>query len=488
MSPGRNDPCPCNSGKKYKHCCLAAASAALVAPEILVWRRLRGRLERFPQEMLKFMLRTYGEAALDEAWDEFTLWNEDYGAFDPESPYNAVFIPWMQHCWAPDPEDTAISDASLHDITPTQAYLTRMARRLDPLLRSYLEGCLDAPLGFHEVLHCDPGRSMQLRDVFTGATHLVLEGAASQALAVGDLLYAQVVEVEGICVLEGCSSVIIPPQRKIELIQLRSEVQQSFASTGLAIGEQDRQDMVRACYLRLADEALNPLPPLLQNTDGDLLIPQKLQFDIDSPTHAFDLLKHLDCTVSESELREQADYDPSGKLRRVEFTWSRRGNSVHAEWDNTILGQFEIDRKSLTLCVNSERRAAEGRKLIEQALGDAARHRHTIAEPFDPAVATGLAHGRTAPMAFAQSGPIPEHEAQAALAAYMTAHVESWPEQALPALAGRTPLQAMADADGREMVAALIRQFERSPPYQIDPTLIPRLRARLGLTDFSLDD
>ena len=23
--PGRNDPCPCGSGKKYKHCCLAKA-------------------------------------------------------------------------------------------------------------------------------------------------------------------------------------------------------------------------------------------------------------------------------------------------------------------------------------------------------------------------------------------------------------------------------------------------------------------------------
>ncbi len=33
--PGRNDPCPCGSGQKYKHCCLAkdqaAESAALAA-------------------------------------------------------------------------------------------------------------------------------------------------------------------------------------------------------------------------------------------------------------------------------------------------------------------------------------------------------------------------------------------------------------------------------------------------------------------------
>lgn len=26
--PGRNDPCPCGSGRKYKHCCLAKDEAA----------------------------------------------------------------------------------------------------------------------------------------------------------------------------------------------------------------------------------------------------------------------------------------------------------------------------------------------------------------------------------------------------------------------------------------------------------------------------
>lgn len=31
MKPGRNDPCPCGSGKKYKHCCYAKDSAELAA-------------------------------------------------------------------------------------------------------------------------------------------------------------------------------------------------------------------------------------------------------------------------------------------------------------------------------------------------------------------------------------------------------------------------------------------------------------------------
>ena len=33
MKVGRNDPCPCGSGKKYKHCCYAKDSIKHEAPE-----------------------------------------------------------------------------------------------------------------------------------------------------------------------------------------------------------------------------------------------------------------------------------------------------------------------------------------------------------------------------------------------------------------------------------------------------------------------
>ncbi len=43
MKPGRNDPCPCGSGRKYKHCCLAKDTAP--SPDELLWRRLRRDLD-----------------------------------------------------------------------------------------------------------------------------------------------------------------------------------------------------------------------------------------------------------------------------------------------------------------------------------------------------------------------------------------------------------------------------------------------------------
>jgi hypothetical protein len=58
MSPGRNDPCPCGSGKKYKKCCwakdeakhaaeLASRAAAQPAPTAPEDPKQRGRRSGF---------------------------------------------------------------------------------------------------------------------------------------------------------------------------------------------------------------------------------------------------------------------------------------------------------------------------------------------------------------------------------------------------------------------------------------------------------
>jgi hypothetical protein len=53
MKLGRNDSCPCGSGKKYKHCCLNAGAAADVTD--LTWHRLRELLKGYPAAMLRFV-------------------------------------------------------------------------------------------------------------------------------------------------------------------------------------------------------------------------------------------------------------------------------------------------------------------------------------------------------------------------------------------------------------------------------------------------
>ena len=58
--PGRNDPCPCGSGKKYKHCCLDKDRAVELAPAV------RQRVALQAQEARRVALRKdYQEELLE---------------------------------------------------------------------------------------------------------------------------------------------------------------------------------------------------------------------------------------------------------------------------------------------------------------------------------------------------------------------------------------------------------------------------------------
>ena len=69
--PGRNDPCPCGNGRKYKHCCLAASAA-----EDAVGLRLRGAEGRLVPTLFERALEGWGKPFFMEAWEEFFLWKK----------------------------------------------------------------------------------------------------------------------------------------------------------------------------------------------------------------------------------------------------------------------------------------------------------------------------------------------------------------------------------------------------------------------------
>jgi hypothetical protein len=66
----------------------------------------------------------------------------------------------------------------------------------------------------------------------------------------------------------------------------------------------------------------------------------------------------------------------------------------------------------------------------------------------------------------------------------MAAHWEHWMDQPLPILRNRTPMDAVKDPDGREIVESLVIQagrFGRNPTSSTDEDVFRRLRERLGL-------
>jgi hypothetical protein len=429
--------------------------------------------------MVRFVEGVYGPDALDEAWEEYYLWEEDAPEFHPRSSENQVFMPWFFHRWSPDPMETLVADAALHGREPTEVFLEQRARRLDPNLREYLEACLDAPFSFHEILEVEPGQGFRAREVFTGEERWVMERSASGTMTPGDLLFGQLVTAEGITLMEACSPHSLSPEDKIPLIDLRERINANGPTTPEFLCEWDIE--LREEYLYMIEAIRNPPTPRLQNTDGEPIVFQTLSFEIPSAQEAFDALKSLAFDEAEEDLLAEADLDEQGAVRSVSFAWKVAGNAQHKSWDNTVLGQIEIDGCQLVAAVNSEERAARFMKIMEERC-PTAQHTRTETETVEEGLARNAAGGKPPADDDVESlAEIPEVRAR--IQAMMAEHYEDWIDQGIPALGGLSPMEAVKDKVGREKVEALITQIERrgrrmEPP--LDEAITRRMRERLG--------
>ncbi len=102
---GRNDPCPCGSGKKYKQCCLKTQQAQ--PGDDFLWRRIRRAIEGSPAQLASFGSSHFGQEAMLEAWDEFMPFDDE--PFAPDTPHMTIFMPWFFFDWLPDPDDTRLN-------------------------------------------------------------------------------------------------------------------------------------------------------------------------------------------------------------------------------------------------------------------------------------------------------------------------------------------------------------------------------------------
>lgn len=480
MKVPRNAPCPCGSGRKFKNCHGRAGRENPPPPEA-VWRKVRRLLDGLPQKMFEFIEQTYGRRAIDEAWGEFTLQEDETRRFDPETPHLQAFLPWFFYRWRPISGESGVGDASLHGRVPGRVLLEREGRWFDPLLRRYVEACLATPFSFYELMSVESGTGFRARDVFTGGELDVLERSASRSMRAGQILYGQLVTVDGATLMEACGPFPFPRRMKLDLIDLRKDMHLE-SSPVTAETLDDWEVELRSMYLDAVDEAMNPPPLRLQNTDGEDLAYHRLLFEIESPRRAFDALKDLSSGLTGDELLEDADLGPGGELERISFAWTVPGNPVHPTWEDTVHGHIEIEGRELRAEVNSAERAARLQSLVEERVGDARLVRRDVSTADEILAKVRAKGGRDAEPE--PRPPLPPEVVEAVRRMH-EAHHETWVTTEIPALGGLTPLEAVETPAGRDKVEVLLAEIEErgrtmNPP--LAPESIRRLRERLGLS------
>jgi hypothetical protein len=165
MTTGRNDPCACGSGKKYKKCCLSSAYVQKGKED-----SIRAKLV---QDLLIFFHKNY-EDSLDDAYPMF--WEE----FNPDEYLDENTLPladinfweWVVHDYQIDEGN----EKTLIDL------FMENNRKLSPDEHKVLTMMKHSIISLHEVQEVFPGKGLLLKDILLGGEYDVREKAATESL------------------------------------------------------------------------------------------------------------------------------------------------------------------------------------------------------------------------------------------------------------------------------------------------------------------
>lgn len=180
--PGRNDPCYCGSGKKYKQCHMRA--------DLEEERQQRARADaaRFLREALPQFARDKRFAA-DFAAALRLYWNDQYDVSNAHemSEFEAArFLDWFVFDY------TLENGRRLIDI-----YHEEQGEQLTAEQQAVLTEWLEAPPAGAYTLVDYEGQTLQLRDFLTGETYSVFEPGGRGAVEIGEVILGRLVPVAG---------------------------------------------------------------------------------------------------------------------------------------------------------------------------------------------------------------------------------------------------------------------------------------------------
>ncbi len=476
-----NAPCPCGSGKKYKVCCLKKEQAGTETENTR--KRIRRVGEELAGKLLQFSASMVNKKDLRRIWRMYTEDRENQ-PFKENSPTSNSFFSWFLYNWRPrlwiDEFDPLFDTLGAVPSTFAELYLEKYKLRLTDTEKRSIQISCSGVFSFHEVLESHPGKGLRLRDILLGTELYVHELSASQSLQAGNIVYAKVIQMDGISLFAGLGALPITPAYKIQIIEFRENIEKSIKKTITGAHLSTLEIDLRHLYFDIYDR-ITTLPEI-RNTDGDSLVFSTLHYKIASPQPAFEKLKHLAAPMhSETELLEQAEFDTDNNLSKIKFPWIKIQRSGPRKNELILMGEITIDGTELSVYVNSEERAKKIKAEIKKHLGKEAQFRSAQIKSIDEA----LEEKEPTPLPGTAQEELPEAEMQEIMDQYLESYWEKWPNEKIPALNNQTPVEAVKSLTGREKVNALLDDMERNTHNgtKDSPQLkyIKRTRKQLGL-------
>jgi hypothetical protein len=423
---GRNDPCPCGSGKKYKRCCLGKD-----APAPGAWTA--GERDSALASLMRFARRA--ELDGDRATAELTFWGTRLERMTPAEARETMDFEQSRfgfHEWL-------VFDCPLNGGgTIVERFLARAGGGLRSGERRYLERMRLSHLRPYEVQDVRPDEGLDLLDLWANKRVRVRERLATRQLVRWDILAARVIlGPEGEPVLDG-SPYLYPVRDKELILRVLRRLGRTLRAK---LPHRDETTFFKYIGMVFHDLWLERVarrpPPTSVTAEGDEVVLCRAVFDVhDRPA--------LEATLADHPgLERQDDGSYAWLAEKADEAGFRRG-----------FGTFVLRKGRVVLETVSRQRAERGRALLEAAAGPAVAYRATRSESVQRALE------RRPPRPARPEDEVPPEAAAEIVQAFYERHYRAWLDEPLPALDGRTPREAASLKSARPKVIALLKDME----------------------------
>jgi hypothetical protein len=477
---GRNDPCPCHSGRKYKHCCLQKLNVETdfsSDPIIQKLRYLEGKV--MDTHLITYLFNDLPKKMIEEATEE-CLPEEFPSNLDKDIVLTQFFIPWLLFNWIPnktfgvkgfDPEKTI-----------SENYLAQHSSRLDADEKRFIETINTTYYSYYSILQLEPEKSILLKDILLGTTHTVREMQATRSLKRGDIVLSRLLTLDGDSIFVGMMPCVLSADCQTYLIDFKEwliKENEGEALTPIILRKIFQFDLIDYFFETMTSWSNAPMP-VIYNTDDELMVFSKAYFKLKiTPSEALDKLHFLALLETKEEILKAGTYDKQGLLKTFDFRWVKHGNAKNKDWDNTVMGDIRVNGDELLLETNSIERADKGKKILLKHLGNTIELKRIVNTSQDEMAAQKKGKDALPDISEIVKSP----EGQMLVKQLAEEHWEKWFTTVIPALNDQTPLQASETPEGRERLEAVLLTYEKHDTHlnNLLRADIPALRKKLGL-------
>jgi hypothetical protein len=338
---------------------------------------------------------------------------------------------------------------------------------------------LRAPFSWYRVADVTPNETLTLQDLLLGEIVTVCDRLAARSIPKGCIVCAKVATFDTISLLVGA----LPEYIKPTLIPIVRETAEKLTSTiETELGTKLTPEILAQCaqlvlasFSQMLDLVSNPPPPILHNTDGDLMEPRLLEFAYqDATVQAMaDSIVAAIKSLPDGPQPQVEKTDRCGYPTRIAIPYVRKSLGASLI-DTVVIAHITVERKKISVEVNSAQRAADITKLMEslnKGVQFVMERPVLLAEPTESKAGT-ITPDNLPP------------EIKAALEAKLKQYQEQWLTSPVPALNGMTPIDASRCTAMRPVLEALLDDFaireKASKSTGLNTFDVAELRARLG--------